>query len=223
MASAVFSFCVQGGNALTQELLRRLTQSGTMFLIPAAVGTKLIIRFTVTSQFTQPEDVQRDWGIIQRTATELMRPGGVGRPLSLSLSTDTEASEDEAETLWQEQEEEKLSDQSAEGRMRLELMIDKHLVRQGQRRATRSMSCSAELPPTRPDSAHTLREAPPSGALAQIPESPVPAGGRRGQKRLLKFHSVPSLWQCAMQNIYRPLHWTTSRASYFTCCPLPQK
>uniref|UniRef100_A0A3B1K409 Histidine decarboxylase n=1 Tax=Astyanax mexicanus TaxID=7994 RepID=A0A3B1K409_ASTMX len=216
-------FCLVGGNALTQELLRRLTQSGTMFLIPAAVGTKLIIRFTVTSQFTQPQDIQRDWSIIQRTAAELIKPGFSPRPLSLSLSTDTEASEDEQETLWQEQEVEKLNDQSAEGRIRLEPMIDKHLVRQGQRRATRSMSCSAELPPTRPDSAHNLREAPPPGTLEQIPESPGPTEGRRGQKRLLKFHSVPSLWQCAMQQIYRPLHWSSSRASYFTCCTLTQK
>ncbi|KAI5616596.1 histidine decarboxylase isoform X1 [Silurus asotus] len=194
-------FSMTGGNALTQELLRRLTQSGSMFLIPAAVGSKLIIRFTVTSQFTRPEDIHRDWSIIQRTANEILQPGRWPRPHALSLDIETEQ-----ETLWQEQEVETQHEPS---------MIDKHLVRQNQRRAIRSMSCSAELPPTRPDSAHALKEGPPFGVLAKIPESPE---GRRGtQKRLMKFHSVPSLpqvWaQCAIQQLY----WPFSKANCFNC------
>uniref|UniRef100_A0A667WQ28 Histidine decarboxylase n=1 Tax=Myripristis murdjan TaxID=586833 RepID=A0A667WQ28_9TELE len=65
------------GNDLTQELLRRLTRSGTMYLIPADLHTKRIIRFTVTSQFTTSDDILKDWGIISKMAANLlaeMRP-----------------------------------------------------------------------------------------------------------------------------------------------------
>uniref|UniRef100_A0AAY4DV15 Histidine decarboxylase n=1 Tax=Denticeps clupeoides TaxID=299321 RepID=A0AAY4DV15_9TELE len=65
-------FCLKGGNTLTQELLQRLTKSGAMFLIPAAIHTKLIVRFTVTSQFTTQEDILRDWAIIQQTAATVL-------------------------------------------------------------------------------------------------------------------------------------------------------
>lgn len=172
-----------------------------MFLIPAAVGSKLIIRFTVTSQHTQPVDIRHDWSIIQHTANEILQPGRWPRPHSLSL--DGEAEE---ETLWQEQEVETQDEPS---------MIDKHLVRQNQRRAIRSMSCSAELPPTRHDPGHGLKEVPALGMLAKIPESPE--GRRTTHKRLMKFHSVPSLpqvWaQCAIQQLY----WPFSKANCFNC------
>uniref|UniRef100_W5N5W6 Histidine decarboxylase n=1 Tax=Lepisosteus oculatus TaxID=7918 RepID=W5N5W6_LEPOC len=65
-------FCLKGGNALTEELLKSLTKSGTMFLIPAAIRKTLVIRFTVTSQFTTKEDILRDWGIIQQTAAQIL-------------------------------------------------------------------------------------------------------------------------------------------------------
>uniref|UniRef100_A0A667WFN5 Histidine decarboxylase n=1 Tax=Myripristis murdjan TaxID=586833 RepID=A0A667WFN5_9TELE len=60
------------GNDLTQELLRRLTRSGTMYLIPADLHTKRIIRFTVTSQFTTSDDILKDWGIISKMAANLL-------------------------------------------------------------------------------------------------------------------------------------------------------
>ncbi len=165
-----------------------------MFLIPAAIGNKLIIRFAVTSQFTSAQDIQRDWSLIWQTAREVLRSCALSRQLSV-LSDEENQSEDEL------------------SRMRLEPMIDERLVRQGQRRATRSLSCSAELPPPR-----VQRDAP----LEQIPERPE----HRAQKRLLKFHSVPSLsqvWaQCGMQQLYQPFRrgWVTSRASCFNCLPL---
>uniref|UniRef100_A0A6Q2X5Z9 Histidine decarboxylase n=1 Tax=Esox lucius TaxID=8010 RepID=A0A6Q2X5Z9_ESOLU len=65
-------FCLKRGNDLTQELLRRLTQSGTMYLIPADIDRKRIIRFTVTSQLTTSEDILRDWAIIHKMAVELL-------------------------------------------------------------------------------------------------------------------------------------------------------
>uniref|UniRef100_A0A674ACG1 Histidine decarboxylase n=1 Tax=Salmo trutta TaxID=8032 RepID=A0A674ACG1_SALTR len=60
------------GNALTQELLRRLTRSGTMYLVPADIDRKRIIRFTVTSQLTTSEDIIRDWNIIRKMAADLL-------------------------------------------------------------------------------------------------------------------------------------------------------
>lgn len=54
-----------------------------MFLIPAAIHNKLIIRFTVTSQFTTPEDILRDWAIIRQTAGSILSR----EPRRLSIST----------------------------------------------------------------------------------------------------------------------------------------
>uniref|UniRef100_A0A674AD97 Histidine decarboxylase n=1 Tax=Salmo trutta TaxID=8032 RepID=A0A674AD97_SALTR len=54
------------------ELLRRLTRSGTMYLVPADIDRKRIIRFTVTSQLTTSEDIIRDWNIIRKMAADLL-------------------------------------------------------------------------------------------------------------------------------------------------------
>uniref|UniRef100_A0A673XFN7 Histidine decarboxylase n=1 Tax=Salmo trutta TaxID=8032 RepID=A0A673XFN7_SALTR len=54
------------------SLLRRLTRSGTMYLVPADIDRKRIIRFTVTSQLTTSEDIIRDWNIIRKMATDLL-------------------------------------------------------------------------------------------------------------------------------------------------------
>ncbi|KAA0715325.1 Histidine decarboxylase [Triplophysa tibetana] len=213
-------FCLRAGNGPTQELLRELTKSGQIFLIPAAIGNKLIIRFTVTSQFTSAQDIERDWRLIQQTAREVLQTRGLTR--EPSLVSDGDSCEENGE---EEQEEVLMSIHSELSRMRLEPMIDERLVRQGQRRAIRSLSCSAELPPTRPDRAHPPNEALASGSLPQIPERPVHFEPR-AHKRLLKVHSVPSLsqvWaQCGMQQLYHPFKrgWVTSRASCFNCFPL---
>lgn len=205
-------FCLRAGNGATQELLRKLTKSGQIFLIPAAIGNKLIIRFTVTSQFTSVQDIERDWSLIRQTARDVLQARGVAREPSLTSDEETA----------QEQEEVMLTIHSELSRMRLEPMIDERLVRQGQRRAIRSLSCSAELPPARPDRAHR-----PNETLAQIPERPTESR-QRAQKRLLKFNSVPSLsqvWaQCGMQQLYHPFRrgWVTSRASCFNCFPLAE-
>lgn len=74
LAAAVIEaiFIFQAGNALTKELLRRLTHSGKIFLIPVNIHNKHIIRFTVTSQFTTADDIHRDWGVISETAAALL-------------------------------------------------------------------------------------------------------------------------------------------------------
>lgn len=57
---------------MTKELLRRLTHSGKIYLIPVTIRSKHIIRFVVTSQFTTAEDILRDWTIISETAAALL-------------------------------------------------------------------------------------------------------------------------------------------------------
>ncbi|XP_075569786.1 histidine decarboxylase isoform X2 [Pelecanus crispus] len=65
-------FRLKGPNWLTEKLLKELSSSGRLFLIPATIHDKLIIRFTVTSQFTTREDILQDWNIIQRAASQIV-------------------------------------------------------------------------------------------------------------------------------------------------------
>lgn len=57
---------------MTKELLRRLTHSGKIYLIPVTIRNKHIIRFVVTSQFTTADDILRDWTVISQTAAVLL-------------------------------------------------------------------------------------------------------------------------------------------------------
>jgi histidine decarboxylase len=50
-------------------VLREIAKGGRLFLIPATIQDKLIIRFTVTSQFTTKNDILRDWNLIRDAAT----------------------------------------------------------------------------------------------------------------------------------------------------------
>ncbi|NXA64829.1 DCHS decarboxylase, partial [Mohoua ochrocephala] len=65
-------FRLKGPNWLTEKLLKELSSSGRLFLIPATIRDKFIIRFTVTSQFTTREDILQDWSIIQHTAAQII-------------------------------------------------------------------------------------------------------------------------------------------------------
>ncbi|XP_078540878.1 histidine decarboxylase [Lissotriton helveticus] len=66
-------FRLKGPDCLTEQVLKELTKDGRMFLIPATIKGRFIIRFTVTSQFTTREDIQRDWSIIRETATRVTK------------------------------------------------------------------------------------------------------------------------------------------------------
>ncbi|XP_065703856.2 histidine decarboxylase isoform X2 [Patagioenas fasciata] len=65
-------FRLKGPNWLTEKLLKELSSSGRLFLIPATVHDKFIIRFTVTSQFTTREDILQDWNIIRHAAAQIV-------------------------------------------------------------------------------------------------------------------------------------------------------
>lgn len=186
-------FHFQEGNALTQELLRRLTASCTMYLIPADIHSKRIIRFTVTSQFTTADDILKDWANISKTASALLAE--VSPPPS--GTEDREAADDKV--------------------VNVELWIDKTWSRP--RRRMRSLSCNSEPLPCMhlgPRSRYDFepkpgltdpvvvppmmdarpRPLPPSAGadqLCNIPEVPQQdLLGKRVLKKLTKFYSVPS-------------------------------
>lgn len=204
----------QRGNAVTQELLRRLTRSGSMYLIPAEICTKRIIRFTVTSQFTTAEDILRDWGIISKMASAL---------LADSQSSEDQSKSGEDEVIGAEQNSEIQDDDvvSALDRAQVELWIDKAWTRT--RRPMRSLSCSSEpLPYTyigplsgldfdkRPHKDSTVPTPTTSASpMYTITEVPSNALGKQVLKKLTKFYSVPSFCNPWVQCGRHPL-----------CCPL---
>ncbi|CAC5419651.1 hdc [Mytilus coruscus] len=65
-------FRLKGENELTEILLKRLNRSGKVHMVPASLRGKYVIRFTVTSQYTEDCDIERDWKIISATATKVL-------------------------------------------------------------------------------------------------------------------------------------------------------
>ncbi|XP_042345057.1 histidine decarboxylase [Plectropomus leopardus] len=219
-------FCLKGGNALTQELLRRLTRSGTMYLIPADIHTKRIIRFTVTSQFTTADDILKDWSIISKTASTLLAEtqalNNTDQPKSGKGDATEENQDPNSDTISEEGEDTASSLDKAQ----VELWIDKAWNRS--RRPMRSLSCSSEplpytyigpLPgydfdkrPVLKDVADTLPSAPSaagSGPMFKITEMPSNLLGKQVLKKLTKFYSVPSFcnpWvQCGRHQLCCPV------------------
>ncbi|XP_022348282.1 histidine decarboxylase isoform X2 [Enhydra lutris kenyoni] len=73
-------FRLKGPNCLTESVLKEIAKAGRLFLIPATIQDKLIIRFTVTSQFTTREDILRDWNLIQDAATLVLSQHCTSQP-----------------------------------------------------------------------------------------------------------------------------------------------
>ncbi|KAK5874223.1 hypothetical protein PBY51_019190 [Eleginops maclovinus] len=212
-------FCLKVGNTLTQELLRRLTRSGTMYLIPADINTKRIIRFTVTSQFTTAEDILKDWSVISKTASTLL-----AETQALNNADQLKSGKDEVieEDLDSEGREDAVSRLD---KAQVELWIDKAWNRS--RRPMRSLSCSSEpLPynyigspsgydfdkrPCLKDAAAALSSTPStgSGPMFKITEVPSNLLGKKVLKKLTKFYSVPSFcnqWvQCGPHQLCCPV------------------
>jgi len=53
--------------------LRRLNASGAVYMVPASLHGRYVIRFTVTSHYTTDADIMRDWALISQTATDVLR------------------------------------------------------------------------------------------------------------------------------------------------------
>ncbi|XP_057344783.1 histidine decarboxylase isoform X6 [Manis pentadactyla] len=73
-------FRLKGPNCLTESVLKEITKAGRLFLIPATIQDKLIIRFTVTSQFTTRDDILRDWTLIRDAATRILSQHCTSQP-----------------------------------------------------------------------------------------------------------------------------------------------
>ncbi|XP_011920702.1 PREDICTED: histidine decarboxylase isoform X2 [Cercocebus atys] len=69
-----------GPNCLTENVLKEIAKAGHLFLIPATIQDKLIIRFTVTSQFTTRDDILRDWNLIRDAATLILSQHCTSQP-----------------------------------------------------------------------------------------------------------------------------------------------
>lgn len=67
---------------MTEKVLKDLNKSGRLFLIPAMIRDKFILRFTVTSQFTTQKDILRDWTLIQRAAVQVFDLRRTPKPVS---------------------------------------------------------------------------------------------------------------------------------------------
>ncbi|XP_048187661.1 histidine decarboxylase [Perognathus longimembris pacificus] len=79
-------FRLKGPNCLTESVLKEIARAGQLFLIPAMIQDKLIIRFTVTSQFTTKDDIQRDWNLICDAATRVLRQHCTSQPIPQARS-----------------------------------------------------------------------------------------------------------------------------------------
>ncbi|XP_040271707.1 histidine decarboxylase [Bufo bufo] len=90
-------FRLKGPNNLTEQLLAELTRSGNMFLVPATIHDKFIIRFIVTSQFTTREDIQRDWNLIREAAINVTNLQHSSNDCHKSLNQDTVKGEREGD------------------------------------------------------------------------------------------------------------------------------
>nr|XP_003928914.1 histidine decarboxylase isoform X2 [Saimiri boliviensis boliviensis] len=73
-------FRLKGPNCLTENVLKEIAKTGHLFLIPATIQDKLIIRFTVTSQFTTRDDILRDWNLIRDAATLILSQHCTSQP-----------------------------------------------------------------------------------------------------------------------------------------------
>lgn len=208
------------------ELLKRLTHSGALHLIPADIYTKRIIRFTVTSQFTTPEDILRDWGIISEMASNLL-----AETQALNNADQPKIGEEEvtgAENV-QGPNSDIQSEETEEAapsldKVEVELWIDKAWNQS--ERPLRSLSCSSEpLPctdigpmsghdcetrPTPKDAAdallHPTAEPDPVIEITDVPSNDL---GKQVLKKLTKFYSMPSFcnqWvQCGRHQVCCPL------------------
>lgn len=200
---------------MTQELLRRLTRSGTMYLIPADIHNKHIIRFTVTSQFTTAEDILRDWSAISKTASTLLAEtqalNDADRPKPDEVA---DQSQDPFSAGGCDKREEAVfkRDKAEE-----ELWIDK--AWNESRRPMRSLSCSSEplpcaytgLNPGLQDAVGVLLVPSEAGPNPETESAAVPSNpsGKQAMKKLTKFYSMPifcnPLLQCARHQVCCPV------------------
>ncbi|KAJ8343595.1 hypothetical protein SKAU_G00309240 [Synaphobranchus kaupii] len=198
-------FCLKGGNAQTEALLKALTKSGAIYLIPASVHTKLIIRFTVTSQFTTREDILRDWGIIRDTAAAILGQEPAGDASARLTRPAEHETHGPAVTRPAEQdppappppppppppETQRLTGDVIDGRPAAPVHDPR--ARSGPRPG-RSLSYAGEPPPDQQE-AGVLKLLSMEGLLSRIPEN-VALLEKKALRKLTKFYSMPTFMPC---------------------------
>lgn len=204
-----------------------------MYLIPTVVSSKLVIRFTITSQFTTKEDIVRDWGIIHHTATAILAKKAVDQIINGSGEVLT-AHSDMVDGVEARDEEQCALECQPRGNIGIQearhitytatrpqnamLPSDTYGHQNGldHRRTTRSLSCNGEML-TGPKDSDLLRllskdvitatrnvSCIKEVVLSKIPES---AGilEKRVSRRLTKQYSVPVFSQCGIRcGVIRP-------------------
>ncbi|CAF1337711.1 unnamed protein product [Adineta steineri] len=70
----LIAFRLKGENELTEQLLKDINSGGQIHCVPASIKGKYIIRFTVTASSTNADDINRDWNIIQQSASKILHP-----------------------------------------------------------------------------------------------------------------------------------------------------
>ncbi|XP_053575868.1 histidine decarboxylase [Bombina bombina] len=216
-------FRLKGPNILTEQVLTELTKSGDMFLVPATINEKLIIRFTVTSQFTTRADILRDWNLIHQTAINVTNKHHNLNSTSI-ISTDSEKvnsfqkitvqpkhasfspknwaahiSQDDLDPF-----EDCFPDHiTVDNKHRPTSFKYKYWSVQEKKKTARSLSCNS-VPP------HNLREV--TNENIVTPEEPPKDGSifskipgkvmileKNAFRKLIKFYSVPSFPECSIQ------------------------
>ncbi|XP_019622539.1 PREDICTED: histidine decarboxylase-like [Branchiostoma belcheri] len=81
-------FRLKGPDSLTETLLNRLNKTGKLFMVPASLKGKYIIRFTVTSQNTAEADIVYDFELIQKMASHVLS-GNDAEPDMAKWDTET--------------------------------------------------------------------------------------------------------------------------------------
>lgn len=200
--------------------MRRLNQSGTMYLTPAEIHTKRIIRFAVTSQFTTADDILRDWNIISTTAAALL-----AETEGLHNTEKPKLGEDDvirAQETLNSRSEEKEDIMASLDNGQVDLWMDKGWI--PSRRPMRSLSCNSDPLPHNyfsPQSSNDFKKIPSRKETAGGPSMPVltetsPKAKKAelpasllGKEVLRKIDSMPSF--CSQQ---------VQRSQHQLCCPL---
>lgn len=213
-------FRLKAGNALTQELLRRLNQSGTMYLISAEIHTKRIIRFAVTSQYTTADDILKDWNIISTTAAALLaETEGLHNTEKPKLEEDDVIG---AEETLSSRSEEKEDTVASLDNVLVDLWIDKAWI--PSRRPMRSLSCNSDPLP------HNYFSPQSSSDFKKIPSLRETAGGPpvpfltdtspKAKKKELPASLLGKEVQRKMEGMPSFCSQRAQRSPHQLCCPL---
>ena len=82
---------MQGPNELSEKLLKRINESGKIYVTPSKLREKYIIRFCVCANRTNSEDIKYSWKVITDFAKEILeeRKNDAKKPVA-PLSTANE-------------------------------------------------------------------------------------------------------------------------------------